>query len=131
MEHKSLSHNKFDNHSFTLHALQRNQCLARGGVVAAADVEGNAEIQAQVKMSVWVRNAFGGLFARGLYAQYLAEGEAFIPKYKKLLYTTTVATAEDTARVAGIDLTDKAFWRGALQTVADQIDLFCGLVNKE
>lgn len=75
--------------------------------------------------------AFGGLFARGLYAQYLAEGEAFIPKYKKLLYTTTVATAEDTARVAGIDLTDKAFWRGALQTVADQIDLFCGLVNKE
>ena len=75
--------------------------------------------------------AFGGLFARGLYAQYLAEGEAFIPKYKKLLYTTTVATAEDTARVAGIDLADKAFWRGALQTVADQIDLFCGLVNKE
>ena len=75
--------------------------------------------------------AFGGLFARGLYAQYLAEGEAFIPKYKKLLYTTTVATAEDTAKVAGVDLTDKAFWRGALQTVADQIDLFCGLVNKE
>ena len=75
--------------------------------------------------------AFGGLFARGLYAQYLAEGEAFIPKYKKLLYTTTVATAEDTAKVAGIDLTDKAFWRGALQTVADQIDLFCGLVKKE
>ena len=57
--------------------------------------------------------------------------DMIIPKYKKLLYTTTVATAEDTARVAGIDLTDKAFWRGALQTVADQIDLFCGLVNKE
>ena len=29
--------------------------------------------------------AFGGLFARGLYAQYRAEGEAFVPKYKKLL----------------------------------------------
>ena len=75
--------------------------------------------------------AFGGLFARGLYAQYLSEGEAFVPKYKKLLYTTTVATAEDTAKVAGIDLTDRAFWRGALQTIADQIDLFCGLVKKE
>ena len=74
--------------------------------------------------------AFGGLFARGLYAQYLAEGEAFVPKYKKLLYTTPVATAEDTAKVAGIDLTDKNFWRAALQTIADQIDLFCQLVER-
>ena len=73
--------------------------------------------------------AFGGLFARGLYAQYEKEGAAFIPKYKKLLCTTTVATAEDTARVAGIDLTDKEFWRAALQTIADQIDLFCELVK--
>ena len=74
--------------------------------------------------------AFGGLFARGLYAQYLAEGDAFVPKYKKLLYTTPVATAEDTAKVAGIDLTDKNFWRAALQTIADQIDLFCQLVER-
>ncbi len=74
--------------------------------------------------------AFGGLFARGLYAKYEAEGAAFVPKYKKLLYTTTVATAEDTAKVAGIDLTDKDFWRGALQTIADQIDLFCQLVGE-
>ena len=73
--------------------------------------------------------AFGGLFARGLYAQYLAEGENFVPKYKKLLYTTTVATVEDTAKVADIDLTDKNFWRAALQTIADQIDLFCQLVE--
>ncbi|MGN1015573.1 MAG: M3 family oligoendopeptidase [Faecousia sp.] len=73
--------------------------------------------------------AFGGLFARGLYARYQAEGADFVPKYKKLLYTTTVATAEDTAKVAGIDLTDKDFWRGALQTIADQIDLFCELVK--
>ncbi len=74
--------------------------------------------------------AFGGLFARGLYAQYLAEGESFVPKYKKLLYTTTVATVEDTAKVADIDLTDKDFWRAALQTIADQIDLFFQLVEK-
>ncbi len=73
--------------------------------------------------------AFGGLFARGLYAQYEKEGASFVPKYKKLLYTTPIATAEDTAKVAGIDLTDKDFWRGALQTIADQIDLFCELVG--
>jgi oligoendopeptidase F len=74
--------------------------------------------------------AFGGLFARGLYAQYEKEGAAFVPTYKKLLYTTPVATAEDAAKVADIDLTDKEFWRGALQTVADKIDLFCRLVEE-
>ena len=74
--------------------------------------------------------AFGGLFARGLYAQYEKEGAAFVPKYKKLLYTTPVATAEDAAKVAGIDLTDKDFWRAALQTIADRIDLFCQLVEE-
>ena len=73
--------------------------------------------------------AFGALFARGLYAQFEKDGAAFVPKYKKLLHTTPVATAEDTAKVADIDLTDKAFWRGALQTIADQIDLFCELVK--
>lgn len=73
--------------------------------------------------------AFGGLFARGLYAQYEKEGAAFVPKYKKLLYTTPVASAEDTAKVAGIDLTDKAFWCSALQTIAKQIELFCNLIQ--
>lgn len=75
--------------------------------------------------------AFGGLFARGLYAQYKREGASFVPKYKKLLYTTTIATAEDTARVADIDLADKRFWCGALQTVSEQIDLFCSLVSQK
>ena len=74
--------------------------------------------------------AFGGLFARGLYAQYEKEGAAFVPKYKKLLHTTPVATVEDTALVADIDLTDKNFWRGALQTIADKIDLLCKLLEE-
>ena len=75
--------------------------------------------------------AFGGLFARGLYAQYQQEGPAFVPKYKKLLYTTPVATAEDAALTAGIDLTDRNFWRNALQIVADDIDRFCTLVQAD
>jgi len=74
--------------------------------------------------------AFGGLFARGLYAQYEKEGAAFVPKYKRLLYTTPIASVEDTARVAGIDLTDKDFWRAALQTIADQIDMLTQLWGK-
>ena len=74
--------------------------------------------------------AFGGLFARGLYACYEQEGASFVPKYKKLLYTTTVANAEDVAKVADIDLTDKNFWRGGLQMIVDQIDLFCSLIEE-
>ncbi len=74
--------------------------------------------------------AFGGLFARGLYAQYLEEGTSFVPKYKMLLNTTSVATAEDTAKVAGIDLTDKNFWRSALETVVTQINQFCDLMEE-
>ena len=72
--------------------------------------------------------AFGGLFARGLDAQYVKAGAPYVVKYQKLLNTTPVATAEDVAKVADIDLTDKNFWRGALQTIADQIDLLCGLL---
>ena len=72
--------------------------------------------------------SFGGLFARGLYAQYQKEGASFVPKYKKLLYTTTVATAEDAAKVAGVDLTDKNFWRSALQIITDDIDRFCEMI---
>ena len=55
------------------------------------------------------------------------EGAAFVPKYKQLLNTTPIAKAEDVAKVADIDLTDKNFWRGALQTIADQIDLLIKL----
>ena len=72
--------------------------------------------------------AFGGLFARGLYAQYQKEGPSFVSKYKKLLYTTPIATVEDAAKTAGIDLTDRNFWRDALTIVAEQIDRFCQLV---
>ena len=75
--------------------------------------------------------AFGGLFARGLYAQYEKEGAAFVPKYKKLLFTTPIACAEDVAKVADIDLTDKGFWCAALQTIADQIDLVCNLLENK
>ena len=74
--------------------------------------------------------AFGGLFARGLYAQYEKEGAAFVPKYKKLLNATSVMSVEDTAKIAGIDLTDKAFWKQGLRSFADEIDEFERLLNE-
>lgn len=68
--------------------------------------------------------AFGGLFAGGLYAKYLEEGQAFVPKYREMLTATTVSTVEDVAAMAGIDITKPDFWRKSLKLVADQIDLF-------
>ena len=71
--------------------------------------------------------AFGGLFARGLYAKYLNEGKPFVELYKKLLKATGSTTVEGAALVAGIDLTDKDFWRASLQILADEIDEFIAL----
>lgn len=74
--------------------------------------------------------AFGGLFARGLYAMYEEQGESFVPLYKKLLYTTPIATVEDTAKVAGIDLTTKEFWAKSLESYEKNVDEFERLVKK-
>jgi pepF/M3 family oligoendopeptidase len=71
--------------------------------------------------------AFGGLFARGLYAKYLKEGPSFVPLYKKMLKATGTTTVEGAAAVAGIDLTDINFWRSSLQILADEIDEFIEL----
>ena len=74
--------------------------------------------------------AFGGLFARGLYAKYEREGEAFVETYKRLLRATSVSDIEDTALIAGIDLTDRAFWCSGLESIAREIDEFCELVSQ-
>lgn len=68
--------------------------------------------------------AFGGLFARGLYALYKEQGEEFVEKYNKMLYATTITSVEDTAKVMGIDLTQKAFWEKSLQSYSEVIDAF-------
>ena len=74
--------------------------------------------------------AFGGLFSRGLYARYLEEGEAFLPKYRALLKATTVDTVENVAKIAGIDLTQPEFWRTSLAMITDQIDQFIAQTDK-
>jgi len=73
--------------------------------------------------------AFGGLFARGLYAKYKTEGTAFVDTYKAMLRATSISDVEECARIAGVDLTDKEFWRQGLQSIADRIDEFCELVG--
>lgn len=71
--------------------------------------------------------AFGGLFSKGLYAIYQEQPEGFVEKYQELLRATTVTSAEDTAKVLGVDVTDSAFWKKALAQVADNIEQFIAL----
>ncbi|MBR4194492.1 MAG: M3 family oligoendopeptidase [Oscillospiraceae bacterium] len=73
--------------------------------------------------------AFGGLFAAGLYAQYRREGAAFLPKYRALLRATTVASVEDVAKMADIDLGDVNFWRSSLEIFKARVDLFLELAH--
>ena len=73
--------------------------------------------------------AFGGLFARGLYAKYESEGEAFVDTYKEMLRATAVMDIEDCAKIAGIDLTNKSFWCQGLEVIKKEIDEFCALVE--
>ena len=75
--------------------------------------------------------AFGGLFARGLYAKYEREGAAFVKTYKEMLRATATSDIEDCAKIAGVDLTDRAFWCEGLKTIADEIEEFCRIVGYE
>ena len=74
--------------------------------------------------------AFGGLFARGLYAKYKKEGSAFVEKYKKMLKSTPVMSVEDVAKICDIDLTDKKFWMMSLHSYDAEIDEFERLVKQ-
>jgi pepF/M3 family oligoendopeptidase len=73
--------------------------------------------------------AFGGLFARGLYEKYKAEGEAFVSKYKALLNATTIMSVEDAARQAEIDIENPEFWRNSLRSVEKMIEEFISLAE--
>ncbi|MDC7223241.1 MAG: M3 family oligoendopeptidase [Spirochaetales bacterium] len=70
--------------------------------------------------------AFGLLFAWGLYSLYEEMGADFEPLYRQVLEMTGKAGAEECAARAGIDLTDKAFWRRSLERIGKQIEEFCG-----
>jgi oligoendopeptidase F len=71
--------------------------------------------------------AFGLLFVKGLYAEYLEVGDEFIPKYDKLLSVTGKMTIEDAAATVGVDVTSKKFWRNSLEMIAKDVDKFIEL----
>ena len=56
--------------------------------------------------------AFGQLLVLSLYQQFKAEGEAFKPRYMKILSTGGSQAPAELLKEAGIDISDAAFWQG-------------------
>ena len=75
--------------------------------------------------------AFGGLFARGLYARYEKEGEAFVPVYCDLLSRFGSDTIANVTSSVGIDVTTPDFWREAVESVLVQVRRFVELADQE
>ncbi|HET9591248.1 MAG TPA: M3 family oligoendopeptidase [Anaerolineales bacterium] len=66
--------------------------------------------------------AFGQLLVFSLYQQYKAEGEAFKPKYLKILSAGGSESPERILSEAGIDIRSPQFWQGGFDVLSKMVD---------
>jgi oligoendopeptidase F len=66
--------------------------------------------------------AYGQLLAMSVYRRYEEEGEPFVPRYLELLAAGGSRAPEELARIAGLDLTDPAFWDSGLALVEEKLE---------
>lgn len=71
--------------------------------------------------------AFGLLFAKGLYAEYLKRGKDFVKDYDKLLSFTGKMNLTEVAKLMNIHINDIQFWRNSLKIIEADIDRFMDL----
>ena len=71
--------------------------------------------------------AFGNLFAKGLYAEYLKRGESFCKEYEELLAVTGKNMVADVTKIMNIDVYDVNFWRNSLKLIEEDIEKFIEL----
>ncbi|MFA5576090.1 MAG: M3 family oligoendopeptidase [Tissierellaceae bacterium] len=74
--------------------------------------------------------AFGLLFSKGLYAEYLKRGEAFVKEYDDLLNATGKNNIVDVAKRMDIDVRNPEFFRSSLELIAKDIEKFMELADK-
>lgn len=74
--------------------------------------------------------AFGELFGKGVFAQYLQKGGVFVPTYNQLLRSCGSAPVAEVAASVGIDVRDADFWRASLEIIKGEIDEFCALCGE-
>lgn len=71
--------------------------------------------------------AFGLLFSKGLYAEYLKSGKDFPKVYEELLSITGKNKLADVTKVMNIDIKNIDFWRASLKTIEEDIEEFIKL----
>ena len=64
---------------------------------------------------------FGQLLVLALYQQYRLEGEAFVPKYLKILSYGGSESPMKILSEAGLDITSRAFWQGGFDFINNMI----------
>jgi len=65
--------------------------------------------------------AFGQLLVFSLYSQFRKEGDAFKPRYKKILATGGSEAPAALLKNAGIDIRKAAFWQGGFDVVSELV----------
>ncbi len=71
--------------------------------------------------------AFGLLFAKGLFGQYLKDKNTFPARYEELLRATGKMSVEEVAKIVDINLTDEGFWKESLSILERDIEHFIEL----
>ena len=66
--------------------------------------------------------AFGQLLVLALYSQFKAEGEAFKPRYIKILAAGGSEAPVRVLAAAGIDVSQATFWQGGFDVLEDMLD---------
>lgn len=74
--------------------------------------------------------AFGLLFGKGIFARYKEKGEAFVPEYDQLLRATATGTVAEVSAGVGIDVHSVDFWRSSLAVLAEDVEKYCELIEK-
>ncbi|SFA72342.1 M3 family oligoendopeptidase [Clostridium frigidicarnis] len=64
---------------------------------------------------------FGVLFSKGLYAEYIKRGEAFVKQYDKFLSYSSKNNIIDVAKIMDIDVHSIDFWRNSLKLIEKDI----------
>jgi oligoendopeptidase F len=66
--------------------------------------------------------SFGQLLVFSLYRQYKQEGDAFKPRYMKILETGGSQSPEQILSAAGIDIRQASFWQGGFDVIAGLVE---------
>lgn len=74
--------------------------------------------------------AFGLLYGKGLYKEYLKNKEEFVKNYDQMLKNTALMDVEDVAKCMNIDVTKKEFWIESLKFIEEDITLFEELLKE-